>query len=108
MGEYKMKIAILGAGNGGCTVAADLSIKGHEVTLIKTSLSMHNENFQFLLDNNGQIKLQENDKVTLANIYRVTNDLAELSKADLIIVYIQTNYHEELIKRFSKYLQDDQ
>ena len=33
-----MKIAILGAGNAGCAVAADLTLKGHEVTLIKTCL----------------------------------------------------------------------
>ena len=43
-----MKIAILGAGNGGCAVAADLSLREHEVTLIKTSNAMHNENFNIL------------------------------------------------------------
>lgn len=30
-----MKISVLGAGNAGCAVAADLTLKGHEVTLIK-------------------------------------------------------------------------
>ena len=40
-----MKVAILGAGNAGCAVGTDLSIKGHEVTLIKTSNSMHDDNY---------------------------------------------------------------
>ena len=44
-----MNISVLGAGNGGCAVAADMSLKGHEVTLIKTSNSIHNENFKYLI-----------------------------------------------------------
>lgn len=31
-----MKVAILGAGNSGCLLAADYAGRGHEVTLIKT------------------------------------------------------------------------
>lgn len=30
-----MNIAILGAGNSGCALAADYAARGHEVTLIK-------------------------------------------------------------------------
>ncbi|NMA65278.1 MAG: NAD/NADP octopine/nopaline dehydrogenase, partial [Clostridiaceae bacterium] len=48
-----MKISILGAGNGGTAVAAELSLKGHKVTLIKTSNAMHDENFNYLLENGG-------------------------------------------------------
>ena len=36
-----MNISILGAGNGGTAVAAELSLRGHEVNLIKTSNAMH-------------------------------------------------------------------
>ena len=63
-----MKIAILGAGNGGCTVAADLSLKGHDVTLIKTSTHMHMDNFTYLLNNNGKIVLSEEDAIREVNI----------------------------------------
>ena len=60
-----IKIAILGAGNGGSAVAADLSIKGHDVTLIKTTNSMHNENFKYLVENDGKIQLFENGESKL-------------------------------------------
>ena len=54
-----MKIALLGAGNAGCAVASDLMRKGHEVTLIKTSHSMHDDNFNYLLAHDGQMTLDE-------------------------------------------------
>lgn len=103
-----MNIAVLGAGNGGCTVSADLSLRGHKVTLIKTSLSMNNENFQFLLDNEGEISIFENGETKKTKIYKVTHELAELSKAEIVIVYVQTNYHENLIKRIVPFIKDGQ
>lgn len=103
-----MKIAILGAGHAGCVVAGDLSMKGHEVTLIKTSNAMHNENFQYLLDNNGEIKLIDNGTEIKVNIHKVTNDISEIKNNEVIIIYIQTTYHEQLIKRIVNYLQKDQ
>lgn len=103
-----MKIAILGAGNAGSAVAADLSTRGHDVTLIKTTDSMHNENFKYLLENNGEIKLIENDEIITTRISKVTKDLSELSKAEIVIVYIQTTFHEDLIKRMVDYIQDEQ
>lgn len=103
-----MKIAIVGAGNGGCAVAADLSIKGHEVTLIKTSASMHNENFQYLLDHDGEVRIHEKEQVRTTKIARVTKELSAIADAKIVIVYIQTNYHEELMKRMAEHLVDGQ
>ena len=103
-----MKIAILGAGNAGCAVAADLSIRGHEVTLIKTSNSMHNDNFKFLEENNGKISLLENGETKSTIINEVTRDLSKLTEVEVIIVYIQTNYHEELIQKIVPYIKDGQ
>lgn len=103
-----MNIAILGAGNAGCAVAADLSLKGHEVTLIKTSHAIHDDNFNYLQENNGKMVLNEFGKISETNIYKVTRDLEEISNNEVIIIYIQTNFHEDLIKRISKYLKDDQ
>lgn len=103
-----MKIAILGAGNAGCAVATDLTLKGHEVTLIKTSNSMHNDNFQFLLDHDGQMSLSENGEVRTAHISKVTKDFSAISDVEVVIIYIQTVHHEELIKRIKDYLRDGQ
>lgn len=103
-----MRIAILGAGNAGCTVAGDLTKKGHEVTLIKTSDSLHNDNFNYLVEHNGEFTILEGDEKTTVNIAKVTHDLAELSKNELVIIYIQTKYHEDLIKKASKYFIEGQ
>ena len=103
-----MKIAMLGAGNAGCAVAADLTMHGHEVTLIKTSHSMHDDNFSYLLENGGKMTLNEFGEIKSANIHKLSRDVADIRDAEVVIIYIQTNYHEQLIERIAPYLQDGQ
>jgi len=103
-----MKVSILGAGNAGCAVAADLTIKGHEVTLVKTSHAMHDDNFEYLQKHNGEMTINEFGKISKAKISNVTRDLSMISTSEVIIVYIQTNFHEDLIKKIVPYLQDNQ
>lgn len=103
-----MKIAILGAGNAGCAVAADLTMHGHEVTLIKTSHAMHDDNFMFLQENNGRMTLDEFGEIKTANIHKVSRDVADIEGNEIVIIYIQTNFHEQLIERISPYIQDGQ
>lgn len=103
-----MKISILGAGNAGCAVAADLTLKGHEVTLIKTSHAVHDDNFEYLLSNNGEMKLNEFGIVSTAHIHCVTRDVRAIKGSRVVIIYIQTNFHEDLIKRIAPYIEDNQ
>ena len=103
-----MKVAVLGAGNGGCAVAADMSLRNHEVTLIKTSNAMHNENFQYLLENNGKIVLHENGEEKQTNIYRVSTDVSLISECDIVFIYVQTKFHEPLIERIVPHLKANQ
>lgn len=103
-----MKIAILGAGNGGCAVATDLSYRGHEVTLIKTSNAMHDDNFVYLQENNGKMTLDDFGEIKTANIACVTRDLEKLKGNEIVVIYIQTNYHEQLIEKITPYLEDNQ
>ncbi len=103
-----MKISVLGAGNGGTAVAAELSLRGHEVTLIKTSHAMHDADFEYLRTHDGVVRLIEKGRTTRAQIRRVTRDLSRLSESRVVIVYIQTNYHENLIRRIRPHLRDGQ
>lgn len=103
-----MNISILGAGNGGTAVAAQLSLYGHDVTLIKTSNAMHDDNFDYLLKNGGKVVLSEKGINETAKIKHVTRDLSMLSDSEVVLIYIQTNYHENLIKRIKPYLHDGQ
>lgn len=103
-----MKIAMVGAGNAGCAVSADLTLKGHEVTLIKTSHAMHDDNFDFLQKNQGKMTLNEFGDVKTAYIHKVTRDIELVKDAEVVIIYIQTNFHEQLIERIIPFLHDDQ
>ena len=103
-----MRIAMVGAGNAGCAVAADLTMKGHEVTLIKTSNAMHDDNFNYLLENNGKMTLNEFGEMKTANIAHMTRDLSMVKGCEVVVIYIQTNFHEQLIQRLAPHLEDGQ
>lgn len=103
-----MKVAIVGAGNAGCAVATDLSYKGHEVTLVKTSNSMHDKNFNYLLENNGKMTLNDFGEMKTANIAHVTRDLSEVEDAKVVILYVQTNYHESVLERLLPHINESQ
>ena len=54
-----MNIAILGAGNSGCALASDYAARGHEVTLIKTSHSLHDDNFAHLCAAGSRMRIHD-------------------------------------------------
>lgn len=103
-----MKVAILGAGNMGCAVAADLTLKGHEITLIKTSNAMHNKTFEYIQSHNNEITLSEKGEQRVARVHNVTTELKELSAAEIVMIMIQTNFHEKLICTIKPYLRNGQ
>ena len=102
-----MKVAVLGCGNVGVAIAADLSIKGEEVTIVKTSQS-RSEVFDKIVKNGNRILLKENNEYKEAKINSLTYDLSSIAFADVIFVTIQSTYHEEVIKKMSKYLKPNQ
>ena len=103
-----MKITIAGIGNAGTTVGADLVKKGHQVTLLKTSRGLHNDNYEFLVKSH-EIHVKDKDCSYKVKVENVTDNMKEaITGAELIIIYVQTNYHFDLIKRMKPYFEDGQ
>lgn len=105
-----MNITIIGTGNVGCTLAADLIHKGHRVSLLRSSGSSHTANFNYLAEHHT-LRVTDTDSATFeARVDHVFDRdfQTALSNAELIIFAIQTNYHEDVIKRIVPFLKDGQ
>lgn len=103
-----MKIAIVGAGNSGCALAADYAYRGHEVTLIKSSRSVHDDNFEYLCQNGGQMVLEEFGTEKPGNIARLSRNLAEAAESDVVLLCTQTGYHRQVLERLVPLLHSGQ
>lgn len=103
-----MNILIIGMGNIGCTIGADLARKGHKITLLKTT-----ENFD-----ENYCTIERTKKIFVEDHYlgnyesyidKVTCDFEQgVIGAQVIIICVQTNYHEDIIKKMSPFLTDGQ
>lgn len=102
-----MKIAVIGTGNVGVAFAADLSIKGHEVTLLKTS-SYKSDAFERLIKNGKRVFLKEKSTYTETVIKEVSKDLSKVAEAEVIFCTIQSNFYEGIVERIHQYLHNDQ
>jgi opine dehydrogenase len=86
-------IAVIGAGNGGCAAAADLTLRGYEVRLYSRS-----ERTLAPVLERGGIDLVEAGKKDFARPALVTNRMNEaIASADLIMIAAPAVAHEELI-----------
>lgn len=94
-----MKIAVVGAGNSGCALAADYAYRGHEVTLIKSSHSVHDGNFEYLCRNGGQMVLEEFGAGKPGVIARLSRDLADASDCEAVLLCTQTGYHRQVLEK---------
>ncbi len=98
------KIAVLGAGNGGCAAAADLTLKGYEVRLFSRS-----ENTLMPVVRRGGIDLVEGGREQFAAPFLVSTDLARVvDGVDLIIVAAPSVAHEYLAERLMPFLRNKQ
>ena len=98
------KIAILGAGNGGCAAAADLTLRGYEVRLFSRS-----ESTLMPIAKRGGIELVENGAEKFAAPFFVGPDLLPVvNGADLIIIAAPSVAHEYLAKSLAQQLADGQ
>lgn len=94
-----MNIAVLGAGNSGCALASDYAARGHEVTLIKTSASLHEDNFSYLEKNGGEMILDEFGVETTCRIANLSRDVSDVRGKDVVLLCTQTGYHKAVLER---------
>ena len=98
------KIAVLGAGNGGCAVAADLTLRGYEVRLFSRSESTLNP-----IAERGGIELVEDGAENFAAPFLVSPHLPPVvNGADLIIIAAPAVAHEYLAQSLARSLADGQ
>ena len=97
-------IAILGAGNGGCAAAADLTLRGYDVRLYSRS-----EETLKPIRKKGGIELLEAGKEDFAKPRAVTSRLEEaVAGADLIVIAAPSVAHEDLVSALAPSLIDGQ
>jgi opine dehydrogenase len=98
------KVAVLGAGNGGCAAAADLTLRGYEVRLFSRS-----ESTLMPIAKRGGIDLVEDGAEKFAAPFFVGRDLPPaVNGADLIIIAAPSVAHEYLAKSLARQLVDGQ
>ncbi len=98
------KIAVLGAGNGGCAAAADLTLRGFQVRLFSRS-----ESTTVKLAKLGEIELIEDGQSKKAAPYFISPHLPPVVQGvDLIVVTTPAVGHEYLAKGIANYLTDGQ
>ena len=102
-----LNIAVIGAGGTGMAMAADLTLKGHHVTIFEQP-GYHQETTADLLAD-STIELTGNAAVGTAHIPRFTQDITEvLEGAELVLVSAVANRHQELAQLMAPYLCDGQ
>ena len=98
------KIAILGAGNGGCAAAADLTLRGFQVRLFSRS-----ESTMVKLGKLGEIELVEDGVSKKAAPFFMSPHLPPVVQgADLIVIATPSVGHEYLAKNLANHLADGQ
>jgi opine dehydrogenase len=98
------KIAVLGAGNGGCAVAADLTLRSYEVRLFSRS-----ESTLLPISKRGGIELVEDGAEKFAAPFFVSPHLPPVvNGVDLIIIAAPAVAHEYLAQNLARHLAEGQ
>ncbi|MEC6815433.1 NAD/NADP octopine/nopaline dehydrogenase family protein [Photobacterium toruni] len=99
-----MKVAIIGSGNAGCAHACMFTEAGHNVNLIKTSYSLHDENFE-KAKSQGGLYYEYNNETKFAHLNLITRDLSEgLDDIDIVVIMTQTLHHKNISLRIKEYI----
>ncbi|MCC9043600.1 NAD/NADP octopine/nopaline dehydrogenase family protein [Myroides sp. M-43] len=102
-----MKIGIIGSGNAGCAHAFKLTENGHQVNLIKTSNSLHEHNFDKIVEQGGiwAIDNTNEDKESFQKINLITRDIAlGLKGVELVLVLTQSLHHNSVAEKIAPFI----
>lgn len=106
-----MKVAVIGAGNSGCAQSIKLMQNGHQVNLIKTSYSLHDDNFEYI-KNTGEISCidtTDSNREFALRPSMITRDLEKgLEGVEAVMVLTQSLQHRDLAKKIGPLLKDGQ
>lgn len=98
-----MNVTIVGTGNAGCAHAAMFTLKGHNVTLYKTSKSGNNSNFEYL-KRTKKLTVSYGNETKSVDLHCVTTDGNEAFKdCDVCFVMVQTLYHRQVAERLANF-----
>ncbi len=101
-------ITTVGAGNSGCAHACILSTAGHNVRILKTSHSLHDENFERIALAGG-IKCIDSTNNTqhFVKIDTITRNLDKaFENTDYVLVLTQSLQHKPIAERIAPYIQN--
>ncbi len=98
------RITVAGAGNGGCAAAADLTLRGHQVTLCSRSPATLEPIVQ-----RGGIETDGLLGANFARVAKVTPDIREaIEDAEIIMVVVPGPGHEYYAKRLAPIIEEKQ
>jgi len=103
-----MKITVVGSGHGGCAMAAVLSMRGHDVSIVKLSNAIHEENYEVLRARRA-IRLLGIEGQGDFRLRTVTHEPGEaIPDAEMVLVYYVANYHGVVARRCAPHLHEGQ
>lgn len=106
----KLKVCVIGAGNGGLAAAADLTIRGNDVILFE--LPEFEESIKSIKEKGGinlKVLNSSNLKGGFARLYKITTDISEaLNEAEIVLVVTPSFAHRRVAKVCAKYLSKEQ
>lgn len=99
------RFAMIGAGNAGCGIAADMTLAGFEVKLFE--FPEFKSTFQKILDEQA-IWIKGEANVGIARLFATTDLREAVSDVQLILVSIPSFGHGKLVRELAPLLKDDQ
>lgn len=99
------RIAVIGAGAGGCSISGNMALAGHSVNLYE--LPRFEENITQIVESGG-VEVTGTARTGFAKLARITTDMQEaVEDTSYIFVVTQSVAHEEIAKLLAPHIKTD-